>query len=160
MRPRLPTITIWEPWATLICYGPKRIENRTWKQESLIGQYIGIHAARRKCDPDDIEYMERCTGRRVPQYGRLLGFAHLDEFLTESDSEWFHGPIGWKLSDVQALDFPQLVTGAQGVWFIGRDWSSDQIEDWNERAGIRQECMPKAHADWHAVNDILSRSPF
>lgn len=44
----LPTITLWQPWASLVTLGIKTIETRSWAApERLIGQRIGIHAARR-----------------------------------------------------------------------------------------------------------------
>ena len=30
-------LTIKQPWASLICMGIKDVENRTWRQDSLIG---------------------------------------------------------------------------------------------------------------------------
>lgn len=44
----LPTITLWQPWASLVTLGIKTIETRSWAApERLIGQRIGIHAAAR-----------------------------------------------------------------------------------------------------------------
>ncbi len=35
-------LTIKQPWASLICLGIKDVENRTWKQNCLIGETILI----------------------------------------------------------------------------------------------------------------------
>jgi len=44
----LPTLTLWQPWASLVMLGVKTIETRAWPAPAgLIGQRIGIHAARR-----------------------------------------------------------------------------------------------------------------
>lgn len=40
--------SLWQPWASLIMLGAKRVETRSWKPpESLIGQRVMIHAAKR-----------------------------------------------------------------------------------------------------------------
>lgn len=41
----MKAITLWQPWATLIAIGAKRIETRNWRAPaSLNGQWIAIHA--------------------------------------------------------------------------------------------------------------------
>ena len=43
----MKTITIKQPWASLIVHGIKDIENRTWKcPKKYIGQRILIHAGK------------------------------------------------------------------------------------------------------------------
>ena len=45
----MKAITLWQPWASLIACGVKDVETRSWPPpESLIGQRIAIHAAKRK----------------------------------------------------------------------------------------------------------------
>ncbi len=45
----LPTLTLHQPYASLIAEGVKTIETRSWKApDALIGEVIGIHAAARK----------------------------------------------------------------------------------------------------------------
>ena len=41
----MKTITIKQPWASLIVHGIKDIENRTWPCKKYIGQRVLIHAA-------------------------------------------------------------------------------------------------------------------
>jgi hypothetical protein len=44
-----PTITLWQPWASLILVGAKPIEWRGWPAPlSMVGRRIGIHAGARK----------------------------------------------------------------------------------------------------------------
>jgi len=44
--PFLPTLSVKQPWAYLICSGIKDIENRTWKcPKKYIGQRVYIHAS-------------------------------------------------------------------------------------------------------------------
>lgn len=48
----LPTLTLWQPWASLIAEGVKTIETRSWRApDSLIGERIGVHAAAKR--PED-----------------------------------------------------------------------------------------------------------
>lgn len=40
-------LTLWEPWASAIAYGRKRIENRSWAPPSTVqGKRIAIHAGK------------------------------------------------------------------------------------------------------------------
>lgn len=49
MTDGLPTLTIHQPYASLIVLGVKTIETRSWAApEALIGRYIGIHAAAKR----------------------------------------------------------------------------------------------------------------
>ncbi len=42
------TLSLWQPWASLIACGAKRYETRTWPPaSSLIGRRIGVHAGLR-----------------------------------------------------------------------------------------------------------------
>jgi len=44
----MKAISLWQPWATLIVMGAKRVETRSWKPpEALIGKRIAIHASKR-----------------------------------------------------------------------------------------------------------------
>jgi hypothetical protein len=41
-------ISLWQPWASLIMLGAKRVETRPWKPpDAVIGQRVLIHAAKR-----------------------------------------------------------------------------------------------------------------
>ncbi len=45
---RLPAISLWQPWASLIAVGAKPYETRDWAPPArLIGSRIAIHAARK-----------------------------------------------------------------------------------------------------------------
>lgn len=54
-RMRIPAITIWQPWASLIAAGAKPYEWRGWPApERMIGRRIAIHAGARKVRRDEI----------------------------------------------------------------------------------------------------------
>lgn len=47
-RPTIKVISLWQPWATLMAAGYKRIETRSWPPRGLkSGQLVAIHAAKR-----------------------------------------------------------------------------------------------------------------
>lgn len=53
---KLPTITIWQPWASLIVIGAKPYEFRGWPAPGkLQGKRIGIHAGARPVKRDEIQ---------------------------------------------------------------------------------------------------------
>ena len=61
----MKAISLWQPWATLIASGAKRIETRSWAPYKLrAGQLVAIHAAKRwTADERDIcedEPFKRC----------------------------------------------------------------------------------------------------
>lgn len=122
----MKALTLWQPWATLIVLGPKRIENRTWLPSTfLIGQRIAIHAGKR-CDGhavlDHEETLVRILGgyKDLPS-GAILGTARLVGTTRHSTDPWFTGPVGWILDDVRPLSEPLPCKGAQGFWNIPMD---------------------------------------
>lgn len=47
----MKALSLWEPWATLIALGVKRIETRSWPApSSLLGERFAVHAAKRTPD--------------------------------------------------------------------------------------------------------------
>jgi hypothetical protein len=47
MSVRIPVITVWQPWATLICEEVKPFEFRRWRAR-FVGRRIGIHSGARR----------------------------------------------------------------------------------------------------------------
>ena len=136
-------LTLHQPWASLICRGPKRVENRTWAPpEDLIGKRIWIHAGK-TFDAEAFAHVFpggvvdspewRQCGRDL---GKILGSARVAGWycnqtgdgraVTASTetveaalaSEWFSGPIGWVLDRVQRLVVPVPWRGAQKLWRV------------------------------------------
>jgi hypothetical protein len=55
MPDRLPALTLWQPWASLIAAGAKPYEWRGWPApKRLVGQRIAIHAGARRVHHDEI----------------------------------------------------------------------------------------------------------
>ena len=66
-------LPIWQPWASLVAVGAKRVETRHWAAPNLIGQRIAIYATKKKKS-------ELHLVRSSPFADRLIGeLARLDE---------------------------------------------------------------------------------
>lgn len=122
----MKALTLYQPWATLIIHGPKRIENRRWTPpKDLIGKRIAIHAGKTIDGGAVIRHEDtllKATGGvfEIPT-GVVLGTAIVYGYVTRSDDEWFSGPIGWQLAEVRALPEPIPCRGAQGLWDLPPD---------------------------------------
>ena len=84
----MKALTLWEPWASAIIHGPKRIENRPWKPwDSVMGQRIAIHAGKRY-DADAFGGIAE-VWPEVNQDGRsgILGVATVAGWIQEVD-DW------------------------------------------------------------------------
>lgn len=126
----MKSLTLWQPWATLIIHGPKRIENRTWAPPHFVmNQRIAIHAGKKfqKDVWDDLKMFVRPDGPRTPPLGAIVGTAIVRGYvlnadkLPEEQKEWFNGPVGWVLDEIIALPEPISCNGAQGLWDVPPD---------------------------------------
>lgn len=92
----MKTLSIRQPWASLILLGIKRIENRSWPAPSaLIGQRLAIHAARK---PDSLHALpDPATLPRGVLLGtvRLVACVRHDELPPELASDPFAEAGGW-----------------------------------------------------------------
>ena len=75
----MKALTIWQPWASLVIEGAKPFEFRGWNPRhrgggyaALIGQRIVIHAASKKMDPRELNYLIGVLQKRDrPEYAEL-----------------------------------------------------------------------------------------
>ena len=120
----MKTLSIQQPWASLICAGIKDVENRSWKASKVPGRIL-IHASSKKVTKnfyDGIpEEMESYISNNV-FYGNIaplnelptsaiIGYVTVTGFEDgEVDSVWADGPgvIKWKLEDAWLFDNPML----------------------------------------------------
>lgn len=109
-------ISVRQPWAWLIVYAGKNIENRTW-----ISNFRGpvcIHAAKghKRSDWDLFhEWAASKPGLKV--YGKIMkpsdhmmtggiiGIANVTDCVLHHPSDWFMGPVGYVLENVKPVDF-------------------------------------------------------
>lgn len=112
-------ISIRQPWADLIVWGDKDIENRGW-YTSYRGP-IFIHASR-TFDHQAYQWIVRrfghvFTSKMRFDRGGLIGVATLTFVYTEHSSKWFQGKYGFYLEDPQPIEFHPL-KGQVGVFNI------------------------------------------
>lgn len=101
-------LSIQQPWAWLIVNGYKDIENRDWKYPPKFRGRFLVHAGI-KFDVDGADFIRReRPDIRLPftyDMGGIVGEATLVDVVTESDSPWFFGRLGFVLRDQKALPF-------------------------------------------------------
>ncbi len=138
----MKAITLWQPWASLVAIGAKGYETRSWATRHR--GPLAIHAAKKPIastlptlDAITKEMMEYSLNFR----GDFRGWAYLpvgcivatcelgDVYPVEEVYHSLHnlpnesyfgdfsaGRFAWRLDDVQELDTPILVRGAQRLW--------------------------------------------
>ena len=119
----MKTLSIQQPWASLVCAGIKDVENRTWKAAQVPGRIL-IHASSKKVTknfyagiPEALESfienqisfgnfpkLETLPTSAIIGYVTVTGFEEGDV-----DSVWADaGAIKWKLEDAWLFDEPIL----------------------------------------------------
>lgn len=93
-------LSVQQPWAWLIVNGHKDIENRDWP--TRVRGTIAIHAGK-KIDTAAIAWVRR-EFPAIPlpttfETGGIVGYATLEDCVTESESDWFMGDYGFVLRD-------------------------------------------------------------
>ncbi|MEJ8779570.1 MULTISPECIES: ASCH domain-containing protein [Butyricimonas] len=87
----MKTITIKQPWASLIVHGIKDIENRTWKcPKKYIGQRILIHAGKSSAN-----FWDYPVARQVDEFIRQI---------SKSGTDWSQYPFGSIVGSVEIVD--------------------------------------------------------
>lgn len=131
-------ISLWQPWASLIAVGAKKIETRSWTT-SYRG-VLAIHAAKVfNRESRDFWMTSRFVRARVEQFNALSPDVPLGAFVAvcrladvktafqlsgtlgaeeEALGNYGIGRYGWILEDVQPLSPPVPAKGAQGLWSI------------------------------------------
>jgi hypothetical protein len=141
-QPRLPThsLTLYEPWATLMARGAKMIETRSWHPRGLRRRQIAIHASktfkpeqRRLCmlnpffhalGPDLDRVLQGQTLGRILAISTMLGWDSTDHLASKlSDRElafgdYTPGRYGWVFLDTIRLPHPISCRGARMLWHL------------------------------------------
>jgi len=135
----MKAITLWQPWATLVAIGAKRLETRSWSTD-FRGPLV-IHAAKKR----DADLNEMCVSN--PRFAYTLkdfrdsrghfGFplgcalcvvdlidviplgslaAPLFSRQERAFGDFSAGRYAWKLDDVRPFPEPIPWRGAQGLW--------------------------------------------
>lgn len=123
----MKTLSIQQPWATLICSGIKDVENRTWKASKVPGKIL-IHASSKKVsgnflDELPLDWMiamkQEMLYGNIPEFSEMptsaiIGYATVTGFEETTDSIWDGGEgiIKWTLKDMYMFDEP--IEGVSG----------------------------------------------
>lgn len=121
----MKAISLWQPWATGMALGLKRVETRSWwtKHRGL----LAIHAAQR----EDKDATARLLGGRRVVAGAVVAIVDLIDCIemTPMDvrlvdaaekewGDWRAGRFAWKTRLIVALEPAVTWPGHQGLW----DW--------------------------------------
>lgn len=140
----MKALSLWQPWASLMAAGYKRIETRDWPPSSLRqGQLVAIHAAKRwtgdvrellEEDPFFKRYLTLAQRRELwdfttPPLGAVIAVARFHSVIPTvtlirnkqlTEREWAfgnfsHGRYGWVFSEVRPIQ-PIPTRGMQGLF--------------------------------------------
>jgi hypothetical protein len=124
-------ISLWQPWATAIALGTKRIETRGWSTD-----YRGpllIHAAKRwEAEQREFAAVEQNLARlplRIPlgaivAAARLVDVKPTEELIGDIGAlerlygDYSPGRFGWVLEEVRAFVEPIPFRGSQGFFMV------------------------------------------
>lgn len=138
----MKAITIIEPWASLLVFGPKQYETRTWPT-SYRGP-LAIHAGKSKAG---LKLMRSAAGIILGHeaeklnidfeatFGHIIGIIELADCIEMTPSfinsqniierglgGWEPGRYAWKKSSARAIE-PVPARGMQRLW----EWEADNI---------------------------------
>lgn len=133
----MKALTLWQPWASLIAWGEKQYETRSWKTDYR--GPLAIHASNNEDGWEVVMvnsfYRDALARASVQHFDNLpLGVVLcvvdlVDVEPTEEIGRWLSaseeafgdystGRYAWKLENVRVLAKPILARGSQGLW----DW--------------------------------------
>jgi hypothetical protein len=153
----IKTLSLWQPWASLIVAGFKRHETRHWP--TRVRGRMAIHAAK-KVDHIDApnELCEFALGgenwaRKVPT-GAIVAVADLinccpTEGLEVYHSDWLAGNFGpgrfaYRLNNVRPLREPIPYKGAQGFF----NWTPPEDLESRLSPPVDHEAAADCWTDW------------
>ena len=129
----MKTLSVKQPWASLICSGVKDVENRTWiPPMSAIGGKLLIHASSHKVTDRDLNcipfewasaFENAIVYGWVPAIdelptGAIVGYVDLTGYAAKTPSFWDggEGTIKWLLENAYVFDEPIPAKGKLGVF--------------------------------------------
>lgn len=140
----LPTLSLWQPWASLIALRLKQYETRSWPAPPIyVGHLLAIHAAKRwtRAEERFLDQLRQqvipSVARQLPLYpplGAVVCVCRLVEciptdravglsWLEQTVGNWSPGRYGWKLEVVKVFEQPIPLVGRQGIfrWQLPED---------------------------------------
>ncbi len=142
----MKALTLWQPWASLIAWGEKQYETRSWP--TTYRGHLAIHASKNDdgwevCQFNSF-YQQALERAGIPHFDNLpLGmilcivdlvdvqqvrevdrgviFGKMLDQKEENFGDYSHGRYAWKLENVRVLFEPIPCRGYQGLW----DWNPE-----------------------------------
>lgn len=129
----MKTLSVIQPWATLICSGIKDVENRTWAPPmDAVGQKLLIHASSKSFSPSvflnlPFEWLSELTNaikygwvpspEEIPT-GAIIGYVDLVGYAPLTNSLWDGGEdcIKWIFENAYVFDKPIPAKGKLGIY--------------------------------------------
>lgn len=130
-------LSIHQPWASMIAWGIKRIENRDWRPRSMLGERIAVHATKQieehsidrvlELDWSLRPWIDRMRTVGWPT-GAIIGTARITgwcETVNEvalfdlEQVKWFVGRYGIKLEEARNISLRIPCSGMPGFWPLG-----------------------------------------
>ena len=111
---RMRALTIRQPWASLIVFGEKDVENRTWTTRHRGS--LAIHAG--QAVDHDLQAWQLNIAQRINTFprGAIVGIVDLRDVVRDSRSRWAEpGHHHWVLTDPRPIE-PVPMRGRLGLW--------------------------------------------
>ncbi|MBZ0186633.1 MAG: ASCH domain-containing protein [Candidatus Obscuribacterales bacterium] len=128
----LKALTLRQPWAASVFIAGKDFENRFWpaRVRGTIAIHVSkdqpkttfdggvrfVHALLRKQGKTNIRFDSL---DKLPR-GAIIGVVDLVDCVSQSDSPWFEGPLGFKLSNPRLLQKPIPTSGKRRFWKVSK----------------------------------------
>lgn len=141
MTKQFRAITIWQPYASLLAWGEKRYETRSWEpspNQLRPGDIVMIHAAKRKPQTYERQLATTATLAAILKahhetldtlpYGAIVAAArfidvHPTDGLNVTGTKeklfgnWKPGRYAWEFEIVKLPETPIITQGKQGLWW-------------------------------------------
>jgi hypothetical protein len=129
----IPCLSLWQPWATAMLYGPKDLENRPWPIRHR-GRLL-VHAAKSKNDmrPDvfaQIRKLWPAFDRYPVPMGAIVGVVNVTgcgQVRNFPGNPWAWGPWCHVWADRRAFRTPIPWKGAQGLFAVPAEVVAEQL---------------------------------
>jgi hypothetical protein len=124
----MKTLSIRQPWASMIINGPKPVENRTWKS-NYKGRLL-IHASKKYDYDGELWIMQNfpyskemsdilLKARKLR--GGIIGAVTMTDCVEDHPSEWFSGPYAFVFDS--PVEYPFIkCNGHLGFFEMFIDW--------------------------------------
>jgi len=129
----LKGLTLRQPWAWTVFNVGKDMENRQWP--ARVRGTIAIHAADEQ--PEGVYQRSKAYIRKVLQsrghfgvripaedklpMGAIIGLVDIVDCVTESNSPWWEGPVGFKFANPRRLSKPIPCQGKRRFFTLPKD---------------------------------------